>query len=71
VEQTIWDAKRAERTAKEARTDYYREELNERLKNHARATQEARTRAWRNGVQEASEAKIPEYVSGDTSALFP
>lgn len=62
VEEAIRDAKRAERMAKEARTDYHREELNERLKERARAIQEARRRAWRNGVQEASESKKPDKM---------
>lgn len=62
VEQATREARRAERLAKEARTEYYREEHNERLKELSRAIREARTRAWRNTVQEASEAKKPDKM---------
>lgn len=60
MEQAVQKARRAERVTKGARTDYYWEELNERLKERTRAIREARTRAWRNRIQEASEAKDPE-----------
>jgi hypothetical protein len=62
VEQANREAKRAERLAKEVRTEYYRDEYNERLKELSRTIHEARTRAWRSTVQEASEAKKPDKM---------
>ncbi|EAQ87046.1 hypothetical protein CHGG_08299 [Chaetomium globosum CBS 148.51] len=54
--------RRAERLAKETRAEYCWEELSERLKDLARTTREARTGAWRNNLQEASEAKKPDQM---------
>jgi hypothetical protein len=62
VQQAAREARRAERLAKETRAEYCWEELGERLKDFARATHEARTRAWRNNLQEASEAKKPDQM---------
>ncbi|EAQ82983.1 hypothetical protein CHGG_10801 [Chaetomium globosum CBS 148.51] len=62
VQQAAWEARRAERLAKETRAEYCWEELSERLKDLARTTREARTRAWRNSLQEASEAKKPDQM---------
>jgi hypothetical protein len=62
VDQAMREAKRAERSAKETRMEYYREELTERLKERSRAIREAQTRAWRNRVREASEAEKPDKM---------
>ncbi|EAQ83638.1 hypothetical protein CHGG_10042 [Chaetomium globosum CBS 148.51] len=62
VQQAAREARRAERLAKETRAEYCWEELSERLKDLARTTREARTRAWRNSLQEASEAKKPDQM---------
>ena len=62
MEQAVQEARRAERVAKEARADYYWEELNERLRERTRAIREARTKAWRSKIQEASEAKDPKEI---------
>ncbi|EAQ86126.1 hypothetical protein CHGG_07379 [Chaetomium globosum CBS 148.51] len=62
VEQAAREARRAERLAKETRAEYCWEELSERLKALSRTTREARTRAWRHNLQEASEAKKPDQM---------
>ncbi|EAQ87806.1 hypothetical protein CHGG_04425 [Chaetomium globosum CBS 148.51] len=62
VQQAAREARRAERLTKETRAEYCWEELSERLKDLARTTREARTRAWRNSLQEASEAKKPDQM---------
>ncbi|EAQ90760.1 hypothetical protein CHGG_02695 [Chaetomium globosum CBS 148.51] len=62
VQQAAREARRAERLAKETRAGYCWEELSERLRDLSRTTREARTRAWRNNLQEASEAKKPDQI---------
>jgi hypothetical protein len=62
VQQASREARRVERLAKETRAEYCWEEPGERLKGLVRATREARTRAWRNNLQEASEAKKPDQM---------
>jgi hypothetical protein len=62
VEQAAREARKAERVARETRTEYCREELNNRLKELASTVRVARTRAWRIAVQEASQAKKPDMM---------
>ncbi|EAQ91377.1 hypothetical protein CHGG_03312 [Chaetomium globosum CBS 148.51] len=62
VQQAAREARRAERLAKETRAEYCWEELGERLRDLARITREARTRAWRNNLQDASEAEKPDRI---------
>ncbi|KAJ4291280.1 hypothetical protein N0V88_006282 [Collariella sp. IMI 366227] len=48
---------------------YHQEELNKRLKERTRAIKKARTRAWRDGIQEASEAKKPDKITSEAASI--